>query len=93
VSDDIDNDTTVINDDTSNDDDDGVNDAVFFCAARDIMNWVGQKEGTAARKDHSFHEHFGLPFMNVQMMWDMLVEGGLLLTKGKLKHLLWMLYF
>ncbi len=53
-------DTTVVNDntsddndddDTSDDDDDGGDDAVFFCAARDIINRVGQKVGTTARED------------------------------------------
>jgi len=47
----------------------------------------------AAREDHRFCEHFGTPFAIVRMVWDMLVEGGLLPEKGKPKHLLWMLYF
>jgi hypothetical protein len=49
---------------------------VFFRAARDIMNRVGRKVGTAAREDRRFREHFGAPFAIVQMVWDMLVEGG-----------------
>jgi hypothetical protein len=102
VSDVIKDDTTAVDDDTSDDDDDddtsdndddGGDDAVFFCAARDIMNRVGRKVGTAAREDRRFREHFGAPFTIVQMVWDMLVEGGLLPENGKPKHLLWTLYF
>jgi hypothetical protein len=37
-------------------------DALFFCAARDIMNRVRHMIGIAAREDHRFHEHFGAPF-------------------------------
>ena len=100
VSDAVDDDTTVVDDDTSDDDDDddtsddeGGDDAVFFRAARDIMNRVGRKVGTAAREDRCFREHFGAPFAIVRMVWDMLVEGGLLPKKGEPKHLLWALYF
>jgi hypothetical protein len=100
VSDIVEDDTTVIDDDTSDNDDDddtsddddnGGDDAVFFCAARDIMNRVGRKVETAAREDRRFREHFGAPFTIVQMVWDMLVEGGLLPKNGKPKHLLWTL--
>ena len=92
-----DDDTTVVDDDTNNnnssdDGDGGSDDAVFSCAARDIMNRVGRKVGTSAREDRRFREHFGAPFAIVRMVWDMLVEGGLLPEKGKPKHLLWMLY-
>jgi hypothetical protein len=85
VSDVVEDDTTVVDDDTSdNDDDDDTSDdgddrgddAVFFCAARDIMNRVGRKVGTAAREDRRFREHFGAPFTIVRMVWDMLVEGA-----------------
>ncbi len=100
VSDVVDDDnTTVVDDDTSNnddktsDDDNETVDAVFFCDARDIMNWVRRKVGTAAREDQRFREHFGAPFAIVQMVWDMLEEGGLLPEKGEPKHLLWALYF
>jgi hypothetical protein len=48
---------------------------------------------TAAREDCRFREHFGAPFAIVQMVWDMLVEEGLLPKKGKPKYLLWTLYF
>ncbi len=91
VSDAVDDETTVVDDDTS--DNDGGDNAVFFCATRDIMNRVGRKVGTAAREDHRFREHFGAPFAIVRMVWDMLVEGGLLPKKGEPKHLLWTLYF
>ena len=84
----IDND----DDDTSDGDNEG-DDAVFFRAARDIMNRVGRKVGTAAREDRRFREYFGMPFAIVRMVWDMLVEGGLLPNKGEPKHLLWSLYF
>jgi hypothetical protein len=106
VSDVVEDDTTVVDNDTSDDDDDddndddtsnnddnGGDDAVFFCAARDIMNRVGQKVGTTAREDRRFREHFGAPFAIVRMVWDMLVEGGLLPKNGEPKHLLWTLYF
>jgi len=104
VSDVVDDGTTVIDDDNesndeSNDDNDGNNnegetlDDAFFCAARDIMNQASRKVGLAAREDHRFCEHFGAPFTIVRMVWDMLVEGGLLPEKGKPEHLLWMLYF
>jgi hypothetical protein len=89
----VEDDATVVDDDMSNDNDDGGDDAVFFHAARDIMNRVGRKVGTAAREDHRFREHFGVPFAIVQMVWDMLVEGGLLPKNGKPKHLLWTLYY
>jgi hypothetical protein len=99
----VEDDTTVVNDDTSDDDnsddtsdddDDGGDDTVFFRAARDIMNRVGRKIGTAARENRRFREHFGAPFAIVRMVWDMLVlEGGLLPKNGKPKHLLWTLYF
>jgi hypothetical protein len=96
----INDDTTVVDNDTSNDDNNndtsdnnGGDDTVFFCAARDIMNRVGRMVGTAAREDCRFREHFGAPFAIVQMVWDMLVEGGLLPKKGEPKHLLWALYF
>jgi hypothetical protein len=102
VSDVVEDDTTVVDDNTSNDDndddtsdddDDGGDDTVFFRAARDIMNRVGRKVRTAAREDRRFHKHFGAPFTIVRMVWDMLVEGGLLPKNGKPKHLLWTLYF
>ncbi len=102
VSDVVEDDTTVVDDNTSDDndeddtsdnDDDGGDDTVFFCAARDIMNCVGRKVRTAAREDRRFREHFGAPFTIVQMVWDMLVEGGLLPKNSKPKHLLWTLYF
>jgi hypothetical protein len=97
----VEDDTTVVDDDTSNDgndddtsndNDNGGDDAVFFCAARDIMNRVGQKVGTAAREDRRFRKHFGGPFAIVRMVWDMLVEGGLLPKNDEPKHLLWTLY-
>jgi hypothetical protein len=102
VSDVLEDDTTVVDDDTSDNDDDddtsddddnGGDDAVFFRATRDIMNRVEQKVGTAAREDRRFCKHFGAPFTIVRMVWDMLVEGGLLPKNGEPKHLLWMLYF
>ena len=100
VSDVVDDDTTVVDDDDeSNDDNDGNDnegetlDDAFFCAARDIMNRASRKVGSAAKGARRFREHFGAPFTIVQMVWDMLVEGGLLPKKGKPKHLLWMLYF
>ncbi len=102
VSDVVEDDTTVVDDDTSDNDDDddtsddddnGGDDAVFFRATRDIMNHVEQKVGTAAREDRRFCKHFGAPFTIVRMVWDMLVEGGLLPKNGKPKHLLWTLYF
>jgi len=104
----VDDDTTVVDDDDesddksddeSDDDDDDNNeegetlDDAFHCAARDIMNQTSRKVGSAAREDRRFHEHFGAPFAIVRMVWDMIVEGGLLPEKGKPKHLLWMLYF
>ncbi len=100
----VDDDTTVVDDDNESndesDDDDDDNDEegetlddAFHCATTDIMNWVSRKVGLAAREDHRFCEHFGTPFAIVRMVWDMLVEGGLLPEKGKPKHLLWMLYF
>jgi len=102
----VDDDTTVVDDDDESDDESDNNDDdddddeegetlddAFHCATRDIMNWVSRKVGLAAREDHRFHEHFGAPFAIVRMVWDMLVEGGLLPEKGKPKHLLWMLYF
>ena len=66
---------------------------MFFLDAWDIMNRVRRKVGTAAREDQRFREHFGAPFTTVQMVWDMLEEGGLLPEKGEPKHLLWALYF
>ncbi len=102
VSDVVEDDTTVVDDDTSNDNedddtsdnnDDRGDDTVFFRAARDIMNRVGRKVGRAAREDRHFHEYFGAPFTIVRMVWDMLVEGGLLPKNGEPKHLLWTLYF
>jgi len=106
VSDVVDDDTTVVDDDDKsddeydddaddNDDDDAGEtlDDAFFCAARDIMNRASRKVSSAAREDRRFREHFGAPFAIVRMVWDMLVEGGLLPEKGKPKHLLWMLYF
>ena len=106
VSDVVDDYTTVVDDDdksendNDNDNDDNNDDNAgetlddaFFCAARDIMNRASRKVGSVAREDRRFREHFGAPFTIVQMVWDMLVEGGLLPEKGKPKHLLWMLYF
>jgi hypothetical protein len=92
VSDVVNDDTTVLDGDTSNDKDDdnnnnddnnGGDDAVFFCASR-----------MAAWEDRRFHEHFGVPFAIMRIMvWDMLVEGGLLPKKGEPNHLFWTLYF
>ncbi len=87
-----DNDTN--DDETSDAGDEGVSDdAVFSCAARDIMNRVGRKVGSAAVEDRRFREHFGAPFEIVRMVWDMMVEGHLLPEKSEPKHLLWTLYF
>ena len=44
--------------------------------------------GTAAREDRCFREHFGVPFMIIRIVWDMLIEGYLLPEKSKPKHLL-----
>ncbi len=66
---------------------------MFFLDAWDIMDRVRRKVGTAAREDQRFRENFGAPFTIVQMVWDMLEEGGLLPEKGEPKHLLWALYF
>ncbi len=94
-----DDNTTVVDGDTSGDDDETSDDdietmdAVFFRATHDIMNRVRRKVGTAAREDCRFREHFSAPFAIVQMVWDMLEEGGLLPEKGKPRHLLWALYF
>lgn len=100
VSDAVDDDTTVVDGDTSDDgdDDDDVEDDetlddIFFDAAQNIMNRVRRRVGTAAREDRRFREHFGAPFAIVRLVWDMLVEGGLLPEKGRPKHLLWALYF
>ncbi len=80
--------------DENEDDKDGKTlDDVFFRAARDIMNRVRQKVGMAARDDHRFQEHFGMPFEIVRMVCDMLAEVCLLPKKSKPKHLLWALYF
>jgi len=100
----VDDDTTVVDDDNESndesDDDDDDNDEegetlddAFHCVARDIMNRASWKVGSAAREDRRSRKHFGAPFAIVRMVWDMLVEGGLLPEKGKPKHLLWMLYF
>ena len=100
----VDDDTTVVDDDDESDDesDDDDNDDdeegetlddAFHCAARDVMNRASRKVGSAAREDRRFREHFGAPFAIVRMVWDMLVEGGLLPEKGLPKHLLWTLYF
>jgi hypothetical protein len=90
-------DTTVIDDDTNDDEssenEGGSDDAVFSCAARDIMNRVGRKVGSAAVEDRRFREHFGAPFEIVRMVWDMMGEGHLLPEKSEPKHLLWTLYF
>ena len=93
-----DDDTTVVDDDTNNnnssdDGDGGSDDAVFSCAARDIMNRVGRKVGSAALEDRRFREHFGAPFEIVRMVWDMMEEVHLLPEKCEPKHLLWTLYF
>ena len=93
-----DDDTTVVDDDTNNDNssdngDGGSDDAVFSCAARDIMNRVGRKVGSAAVEDRRFREHFGAPFEIVRMVWDMMEEVHLLPEKCEPKHLLWTLYF
>jgi hypothetical protein len=96
----IDND----DDDTRDDDDDNgggnngsdgkeTEDAAFHRAAREIMNRVGRRVGTAAMEDHRFRSFFGVRFEIVHMVWDMLGEGGLCPEKSELKHLLWTLYF
>jgi hypothetical protein len=95
---DDDDDTTVANNDMNDDnvssDEDGESDdAVFLRAARDIMNRVGRKVGSAAVEDRRFREHFGAPFEIVRMVWDMMGEGHLLPEKSESKHLLWTLYF
>ena len=87
VSDVVGDDTTVVDDNTSNDDNDdtattkGGDDAVFFRAARDIMNRVGRKVGTAAREDRRFREHFGAPFAIVRMVCG----GGAAPQEGRAK--------
>ena len=86
-----DDNTTVIDDETSDDNEETSEDnnkTVDACAARDIMNRVRREVGTAAREDRRFLEHFGAPFAILQIMWDMMEEGGLLPKKGNSKHLL-----
>jgi len=100
----VNDDTTVVDDDDESDDESDYDDNddneegetlddAFHSAVRDIMSRASRKVGLAAREDRRFREHFGAPFAIVRMVWDMLVEGGLLPKKGKPKHLLWMLYF
>jgi len=83
VSDVVDDDnTTVVDDDTiddddeTSDDDDKTVDAVFFRDARDIMNRVRRKVGTAAREDRRFREHFGAPLRSCKWCGICWRRGG-----------------
>ena len=90
--DDIDgNDAT--DDNGSGDEGDETEDAVFFRAARDIMNRTARNIGSAAMEDRRFRSFFGARYDIVKMVWEMLGEGGLRPEKCEPKHLLWALYF
>jgi hypothetical protein len=91
---DIDNDTSknINNDDASNDNDTSNNSAsnvdVFIMEAWDIMNQASRKIGTVAMEDRRFCSFFGAWKDIVEMVWDMLGEGGLHPKKSKPQHLL-----
>jgi hypothetical protein len=72
---------------------DETEDAVFFRAARDIMNRTARNVGSAAMEYRRFRSFFGARYNIVKMVWDMLGEGGLRPEKCEPKHLLWALYF
>jgi hypothetical protein len=86
-------DDNVSNDDASNDKDKETKAEVFFRDAQKIMNRTSLKISTAAMEDHQFRSFFGARKEFVEMVWDMLGEGGLRPEKSKPKHLLWALYF
>jgi hypothetical protein len=56
------------------------------------MDWMSLKIGMAAIEDRQFHSFFGARQEIVEMVWDILEEGGLRPEKSKPKHcLLWAL--
>jgi hypothetical protein len=87
------NDDMLTDDNGSSDEGDETDDAVFFRAARDIMNRTARNVGSAAMEDCRFRSFFGARYDIVKMVWDMLGEGGLRPEKCEPKHLLWALYF
>jgi hypothetical protein len=86
------NDKFMSNNDKSNDKDKETEAEVFFRDTQEIMNRMSLKIDTAAMEDCRFCSFFGTRQEIVEMVWDMLGEGGLRPEKSEPKHLLWALY-
>ena len=65
----------------------------FVYEVRAIQNRLGRRAGTSFMESRRFRDFFGTSSAVAMILWDLLVEHGLLPHKGKIKHLLWALYF
>ena len=61
--------------------------------ALDIQNRLRRRTRSNDMERRGFREFFGTSVEIVCMLWHLLVEHNLLPEGGKLKHLLWTLYF
>ena len=65
----------------------------FVYEIRAIQNRLGRRLGTSFMESRRFRDFFGASSAITMILWDLLVEHRLVPRKGKIKHLLWALYF
>ena len=68
-------------------------DAAFTSAARGIQNRITKKVGSETVESRRFTDFFGCRLEIAMLLWRMLEEYEIMPNKGKIKHLLWTLYF
>ena len=65
----------------------------FMHEAYEIHNRTSRRVGSQMMETRRFRKFFGISAAVTMILWDLLVEHNLLPPKGKIKHLLWSLYF
>ena len=65
----------------------------FVYEVRAIQNRLGRRAGTSFMESRRFRDFFGTSSAVAMILWNLLAEHGLLPHNGKIKHLLWALYF
>jgi hypothetical protein len=65
----------------------------FMHEAHEIHNRTSHHVGSQMMETRRFRKFFGISAAVTMILWDLLVEHNLLPPKGKIKHLLWSLYF
>jgi hypothetical protein len=86
------NDDDSDNDDNNSDDDNKIYNELVQ-EAHAIQNRGGRRSGTTIMEARRFRSFFGTSVEVVMNLWGLLANHNLLPWKGKIKHLLWTLFF